>query len=71
MLLCRRDLEYIIRVMDKFDRKQAFDGVTIDYKPDVVGYQLSIAFTERIHDVVCRLTIDIEDNMFGDTDGCL
>jgi hypothetical protein len=68
MLLCRRDLEYIIKVMDKFDRKQAFDGVTLDYKQGTGSYELSIAFTHRINGVVCRMTIDIEDDMFGECD---
>ena len=64
MLINRRDLEYILKVMDKFNISEPWDGVVIDHKETTGGYELSINFAYVLNDVVCRITVPIISDMF-------
>lgn len=64
MLINRRDLQYILKVMDKFSLTEPWDGVTIDHKETTGGYDLSISFGRVVNDVVCSVSVPIIDDMF-------
>ena len=64
MLINRRDLEYILKVMDKFNLSEPWDGVTLDYKENAGGYDLSISFGNVLNDVICSIRVPITSGMF-------
>ena len=64
MLINRRDLQYILTVMDKFNLSEPWDGVNIDHKEQAGGYELTITFGHILNDVVCRVTVPITGEMF-------
>lgn len=66
MLINRRDLEYILKVMDKFKLSEPWNGVEIDYKEQTAGYDLSIGFGDSINGILCHVTVPIDADMFGD-----
>lgn len=59
MLINRRDLEYILKVMDKFNLSEPWDGVTLDYKETNGGYDLSISFGHVLNDIICNIKVPI------------
>lgn len=64
MLINRRDLEYILKVMDKFSMIDPWDGVTIHHQEHPAGYDLSVSFGDLINGTLCRLTVPITEDMF-------
>lgn len=60
MLINRRDLESILKVMDKFDLKDEWSGVNIQYKDTPGGYDLSISFGHIINDIVCNISVVVD-----------
>lgn len=65
MRIVRRDLEYILKVMDKFDLTHESDSVKIRYDEDeIYQYRLFVNVTEVIKHMICNIEIEIEKDMF-------
>lgn len=68
MLICRKDIERIINLMDRFGMTEDWDGVKLNYRDHAGGYDLSVNFTTIIHNVICDINVDVAENMFGEDD---
>lgn len=66
MLINRRDLEYILKVMNKFNLSEPWDGITLDYRETSGGYDLAINFGHVLNGVVCHVTVPITSDMFDE-----
>lgn len=64
MLINRRDLEYILKVMDKFKLSEQWAGVTLHYEGRPEGYDLSVSFGDVINSVLCHVNVPITEDMF-------
>lgn len=65
MLINRRDLEYMLKVMDKFGLTMPYDGIAVEYNDHPAGYDLSISFGQVLNDVVCKVSVLIDGETFG------
>lgn len=68
MKICRKDLERIINLMDRFGMTEDWDGVKLNYRDHSGGYDLSVDFTTVIHNVICKINVDVAEDMFGEDD---
>ena len=64
MLINRRDLEYILKVMDKFKLDEPYMGVDIEYNGNEIGYELNVSFGTVMEGIICRVDIPIVADMF-------
>jgi hypothetical protein len=65
MKLIRRDIEFILKTMDKFKLSQEYDAVEFIHAGAPCGYTLSIKFDDYINNVICKVEVPIEAEMFG------
>ena len=67
MRICRRDLEFMLKVMDKFDLTHDSDSVRIRYETEneiLATYRLYVSFTDVQRNVLCNIEVEIEQDMF-------
>lgn len=62
MLIIRRDLETILKVMDRFDMDEQWHGVDLQYQDNGDGYELKIEFGHYVHDIICRVSVVIDQD---------
>lgn len=68
MLIIRRDLETILQVMDRFNLKEEWNSVNLDYTDTVSGYDLKISFFDKVNGIHCTVSVDITKDTLGDND---
>lgn len=64
MILIKRDIDAIVKVMEKFGLQKEWDSVKINYEKTDCGYNLSVNFSIVLHDILCNVEIPIEADMF-------
>lgn len=62
MLICRADLEAMLKIMDKFGLMDDYAGLDLDYKEHPASYELAVSFSQLKDDIMCKITIDIDQN---------
>jgi hypothetical protein len=67
MLIIRRDLENILKVMNKFEIDHVDLKVENDENDNGAGqYDLSIEFTHYVNNTHCRIKVEIDQYLYNE-----
>ena len=68
ILLIRRDLNSIVRVLDRFGRTKEGDSIKIEYKQTASGYLLYLHMSEIVNGLICDVTVEIDQYIVEELD---
>lgn len=60
VFLIRRDLDSIVRVLNRFGKTKEGDAVKMSYGQTAGGYYLELHMTEVVHGLVCDVKVEID-----------
>jgi hypothetical protein len=66
MKIIKRDLEYIVELLNRFELTRPDDSFTMEFEETNLGYELHVKFTKVIHGVICEVRAEIFEDMFDE-----